>query len=294
MSNYVSVFTTPWMLTGVVVLLVAALVSTWVIRRPLASTARHVGFFIFAMAAGSILLVTLFREAPQGWCTTCLVADWGWPRLLNGDLGTEGLLNVVLFVPAAFLAVLVWRAPLRTVALAALGSGVIELIQPMLGVGVNDLTDLATNIAGAMIGAAAGAAVMVVVDSITARRFLAGRVLGVVAALVVVAVITVGVPHWLATQRQAQAHAQLERLYAHTNLADYRKHADTDWLAQRLTFSADSGNPTEEGYSTAEVARTRHTWTIFGATRCVISEWTATGFTLTDDAGAACRAPFHA
>ncbi len=293
MSNYISAFTTPWMLTGVAVLFLLVAILTWALRAPLRNGARRAGFFGFALASGSIVLVTLIREPPQPWCVGCVVPDWGLPRFLNGDLGTEGLLNVALFVPAAFFAVLVWRAPVRTVAAAALGSLMIELLQPMIGVGVNDITDLATNIAGAMVGASAGAVVMLIVDSATQRRFLTGRTVRVAIGVVVVAALTLGAPTLLADHRQAQAHAQLTTLFAQTTLADYRKHADSDWLPRRLAFNAANGSPPEEAYATSKVARTRYTWTPFGVVRCVIAEWTPTGFTATDDAGASCRTPFH-
>lgn len=293
MSNYISAFTTPWMLGGIAVLFVLAAILTWALRTPLAGATRRAGFFGFAVTAGAIVLVTVVREPPQTWCLNCLTPDWGLPRFLNGDLGTEGLLNVALFVPAAFFAVLVWRAPVRTVAFAALGSLLIELLQPMIGVGVNDVTDLATNIAGAMVGAAAGAVVMLIVDSVKQRRLPLARTIRVAASVVAVAALTVGAPSLLASQRQAQAHAQLTQMFAQTTLSDYRKHADTDWLVQRQGFNAANGGPTEEAYATTTVARTRYTWTTFGIVCCVIAEWTPAGFSAHDDAGPSCRTPFH-
>lgn len=293
MSNYINAFTTPWMLAGIATLLVLAMALTWALRTRLASNARRVGFFLFVLAAGSIILVTVVREPPQTWCPNCLVPDWGLPRFLNGSLGTEGLLNVVLFVPAAFFAVLVWRAPLRTVAVAAVSSLMIEVVQPLIGVGVNDVTDLATNVAGAMVGAAAGAATMLIVDSTKQRRFLAKRTVAVTVGVVVVAALTLGVPTLLANQRQAQAHTQLTKLYNQTTLSDYRAHADTEWQPQRTAFWVANGTPTEETYVTDTVARTRYTWTTFGVVRCVIGEWTPGGFVVIDAAGLACRTPFH-
>ncbi|MCE1175050.1 MAG: VanZ family protein [Propionibacteriales bacterium] len=293
MTNYLSAFTTPWVLTGGVVVVVAALLLTWLVRRPLATTGRRAAFFGFAATGGAVAVVTLFREPPQIWCTSCLVADWGLPRLLNGQLGTEGLLNVALFVPVAFFAVLVWRTPVVTVLVAALGSLLIELLQPMWGVGVNDLTDLVTNLAGAMIGSAAAAVVLLIADSLTARRFLTGRTVRVVVGLLVVAAVVIGIPVGLATYRQNHAHAQLTQLFAGTTVADYHRHADTDWVAKERVFKAQNGTPSEVGYATSTVARTRYTWTTFGLTHCLTAEWTRIAFSVTDEVGANCRTPFH-
>lgn len=293
MTNYLSAFTTPWVLTGGVVVLVAALLLTLLVRRPLATTGRRAAFFGFAASGGAVALATLFREPPQVWCTGCLVADWGLPRLLNGQLGTEGLLNVVLFVPVAFFAVLIWRTPVITVLVAALGSLLIELLQPMLGVGVNDLTDLATNLAGAMIGSATAAVVLLAADSLAARRFLTGRTVRVVVGLLVVAAVLIGIPVGLAAHRQSQARAHLTQLFAGTTLADYRRHADSDWIAKRHAFNSQNGTPSEVAYATSTVARTRFTWSTFGLTHCLIAEWTPKAFTATDEVGASCRAPFH-
>lgn len=293
MSTYISAFTTPWMLGGLAAVFVLAAILTWALRVPLASGARRAGFFGFAVTAGAIVLVTLVREPPQTWCLNCWAPQWGLARFLNGNLGTEGLLNVILFAPAAFFAVLVWRAPVRTVAFAALGSLAIELMQPMIGVGTNDLTDLVTNTAGAMVGATAAAVVMLIVDSVRHHRFPVARTVRVLASVVAVTALIAGVPSLIANQRQTHAHAQLIQMFAQTTLSDYSTHADSDWLAQRQAFFVASGNPIEEGYATAEVARTRYTWTTFGAVRCIIAEWTPTGFNARDEAGAACREPFH-
>lgn len=293
MSTYISAFTTPWMVGGIAVLFVLAAVLTWALRVPLASGARRAAFFGFALACGAIVLVTLVREPPQTWCLDCWTPDWGLPRFLNADLGTEGLLNVVLFVPAAFFAVLVWRAPMRTVAVAALGSLVIEAVQPMIGVGVNDVTDLTTNVAGAMVGATAAAVAMLIFDTVKQRRLPVARTVRVMVAMVAVTALVVGVPSLIASQRQSRAHAQLTRMFAQTTLSDYRKYADNEWLAQRQAFHAANGSPTEEAYTTATVARIRYTWTTFGAVRCIITEWTAAGFSAHDDAGRSCQTAFH-
>jgi glycopeptide antibiotics resistance protein len=85
-----------------------------------------------------------------------------------------------------------------------MGSMVIELLQPMLGVGVNDLTDLAANATGAMIGATAAAALLLIADSIRSRRWFVARTVRVIVAVVIVAAIITGIGSLLALQPRAQ------------------------------------------------------------------------------------------
>lgn len=204
MTEYVTEFTTPWVLTGVSIVLAIAVVITLALRHPLGSTGRRWSFFAFVVSAGIVVVATLVREPPQVWCTGCLVPDWGLPRFLNGDLGAEGVLNVALFVPVALFAVLIWQTPILTVIVAAMGSMVIELLQPMLGVGVNDLTDLAANAAGAIIGATAAAMLLLIADSLRARRWFAARTVRVIVAVVIVAAMVSGIGRLLALHPRAQ------------------------------------------------------------------------------------------
>jgi hypothetical protein len=203
-TEYVTEFTTPWVLTGVSIVLAIAVVITLALRHPLGSTGRRWSFFAFVVSAGIVVVATLVREPPQVWCTGCLVPDWGLPRFLNGDLGAEGVLNVALFVPVALFAVLIWQTPILTVIVAAMGSMVIELLQPMLGVGVNDLTDLAANAAGAIIGATAAAMLLLIADSLRARRWFAARTVRVIVAVVIVAAMVSGIGRLLALHPRAQ------------------------------------------------------------------------------------------
>lgn len=204
MTEYVTEFTTPWVLTGVSIVLAVAVVITLALRHPLGSTGRRWSFFAFVVSAGIVVVATLVRQPPQVWCTGCLVPDWGLSRFLNGDLGAEGVLNVALFVPVAFFAVLIWQTPILTVIVAAMSSMVIELLQPMLGVGVNDLTDLAANAAGAMIGATAAAVLLLIADSIRARRWFAARTVRVIVAVVIVTAMVSGIGRLLALHPRAQ------------------------------------------------------------------------------------------
>lgn len=204
MTTYVTEFTTPWVLTGVSIVLAVAVVITLALRHPLGSTGRRWSFFAFVVSAGIVVVATLVRQPPQVWCTGCLVPDWGLSRFLNGDLGAEGVLNVALFVPVAFFAVLIWQTPILTVIVAAMGSMVIELLQPMLGVGVNDLTDLAANAAGAMIGATAAAVLLLIADSVRARRWFAARTVRVIVAVVIVAAMVSGIGRLQALHPRAQ------------------------------------------------------------------------------------------
>ncbi len=133
----------------------------------------------------------------------CLVPDWGLSRFLNGDLGAEGVLNVALFVPVAFFAVLIWQTPILTVIVAAMGSMVIELLQPMLGRRERSHRPCGQR-RGAMIGATAAAVLLLIADSVRARRWFAARTVGVIVAVVIVAAMVSGIGRLQALHPRAQ------------------------------------------------------------------------------------------
>ncbi|MDI9835254.1 VanZ family protein [Streptomyces sp. KAU_LT] len=130
-------------------------------------------------------------------------------------LSSSALLNVALFAPPSFFAVLVLRRPVTVAAVAVLSSGLIELIQAEGAMGrACSATDLVANATGALIGVAGG-----VVRSHSrgrgARRWksdvLWGGGLAVLGALVVTGVFRTSVePYVPLSERdgvQAHAHA---------------------------------------------------------------------------------------
>lgn len=138
----------PLLLTALVVVPLAALVSR-----------RLGGSRLLGSLSGSALAValslTLFRG---GWgheslarLGQCALTD---PVLLSGD----GLANLVLFGPAAFLAALAVGRPLL-VALAVLGvSLAVEATQAVEAVGVCDSSDALLNTTGGLLAALVAAA----------------------------------------------------------------------------------------------------------------------------------------
>lgn len=292
-SNVYAYFLRPHLLALSVVFVLIALAGTWLLRGRLVGRTRRVLFFLFMLSSGVVVLVTVLRESSFSFCPGC-VGEWaGVDKILSGAVGTDVLLNVVLFVPAAFLATLLWRAPWRIAGIAAVGSLVIEVIQPIIGVGANDVMDLLVNTVGALIGAGVGALVLWVRDSIVDRRFDPGRTVKLVVSLLVGVAVLVGGPAWAATARQAAAADLLGQLFAGTTLADYRANRDTTWAPKLDQFWQETGQPTAVSRSGDTVAVERFTWNIYFAVRCVVAEWTPTGFSTIQLSGTACTDPLE-
>jgi VanZ like protein len=82
--------------------------------------------------------------------------DTGLPTHLLTS--TSSLLNIALFAPGAFLAVLLFKRPVTVAAAFGCVSGTVELIQSVSSLGRScSVTDLAANTAGAVVGSLAGA-----------------------------------------------------------------------------------------------------------------------------------------
>lgn len=173
MANYLSYFLTPTLAVNLPILVAASLALTLLVRGRLATRPRRVLFFLTALSLGVIVHVTLLREPPGGRCLECL-NYWSTDRLLSGQLGTEVPLNIALFVPLGLLATLLWRRPWRFAAFAAVLSYAIEIAQPLIGVGSNDMRDITANTFGAFVGAGLGVAVLIVKDSLALRPCLSG------------------------------------------------------------------------------------------------------------------------
>ena len=137
--------------------------ATWVLSSlllvPAATVlARRSGWSWWRVAAaalscvgiGLVLGVTLGRS-PGG-----LLVRWGRGCLVQPGLSLrsgEEVLNFLLFAPACFFAVLALRRYLPVLALALLGSGLIEAVQSLTGVGTCQTSDVVRNVSG---GALAG------------------------------------------------------------------------------------------------------------------------------------------
>lgn len=291
MSNYLGVFLAPRMLLGFVAVLGVAAVLTWWRRERYAGW-RRVGLYGFCASVGVVLLATLWRETPQGPCLACLT-DWHFDKLAAGTFGTDFALNIALFVPPALLATLLWRAPVRAVLAAAGASLVIEILQPLIGVGANDAVDLLSNTLGAALGAIAGAIILAITDLATHRRVGPARLIKLAVAILAAGAVLVGYPAWVAGSKQASAADQLDALFAGTTLADYQANRDTTWDQKLLDFTTSNGPLTTMGYHTDQIARERFTWTLYFSSRCVIAEWTPTSYTTLQKSGQDCTNDFH-
>lgn len=290
MSNYLNYFLVPQVLGWMAAVLVIGLGLTWALRRRLGGSARRALFFLFVISLGLVVVVTLLREPWLGSCWECL-AEWPLGKVIAGRVSTEVWLNVVLFVPPAFLATLLWRAPWRTVGAGLLLSAAIEVAQPIVGVGANDLMDLVANTSGALIGAGVGAVVLLVGDLIRRREVSPRRVARVLLSVALGLAVLVGAPTWAAATRQTAAVETLEQLFAGTTLADYEANSESGWNDKLHLVYDELGAPTMILLNQDGRARVRYTWNIYFAVRCVFAEWTAEGFTALPQAGAACTAP---
>lgn len=292
MGSYLGYFLRPHMLVLAAVFLGAAAAGTWWLRGRLPGRVRKVLFFLLVVSVGLVLMVTLLREPPLGTCWGCLT-DWGLGKIIEGRVGTDVGLNIALFVPPVFLATLLLRAPWRITGVAALVSIAIEIIQPLIGVGVNDAIDVLANSVGALIGAGAATALLLIRDAIATRRLDVGRTIKLAVSLAAGAAVLLGGPAWTATAKQGVAAARLEQMFAGTALADYQRDGATTWEPKLNGFWTDIGQPTAMSYSTDTVARQRYSWDVYFAVRCVVAEWTPTGFTVIRLSGNDCTDPFH-
>lgn len=285
MSNYVSYFLTPSLAISAAIIVAVAAVVTLVFGR-LLGTGRRAAFFLMLLALGAIVHFTLLREPPGDPCLDCF-GSWGVDRLASGKLGTEVVLNIALFVPFGFLATWLWRAPFRVTGVAALLALGIEITQPLLGVGVNDVTDLAANTFGAYVGAGVATALRLVWDSIADRRFYGRRLVRFVAVAAISAGLALGLPAWRTSAVQASAADQFQTMFAGTDLADYERQQDA-WATELHAFWEASGLPTNDGFVGDDVVLRRFTWNYYLSTRWVVARWDRDGFTTILASGADC------
>lgn len=285
MNNYVSYFLTPSLAISAAIIVAVATVVTLVFGR-LLGTGRRAVFFLMLLALGAIVHFTLLREPLGGPCLDCF-GSWGVDRLVSGKFGTEVVLNIALFVPFGFLATWLWRAPFRVTGISALLALGIEIAQPLLGVGANDVTDLAANTFGAYLGAGAATGLRLIWDSFSDRRFYGRRLIRFAAIGAISAGLILGIPAWRNSAVQSSAADQLQTMFAGTDLAGYQRDEDS-WDEKLLAFWKANGRPTSDGFLDHDVVLKRFTWNYYLSTRCVVARWDGDGFTTILAAGTDC------
>ncbi len=291
MTNYLTYFLTPSLVLNGPIILAVAIALTVALRARLATVGRRLLFLLTTLSLGGILQMTILRERPTGTCWECL-SQWPVDRLISGQLGVETALNVALFVPLGLFATLLWKAPFRVTGIAALISLAIEIIQPLLGSGANDLGDIATNTLGAFIGSGFATTILLVRDTITQRRLDVARATKLATTLALTAGAAFGLSIGGANAIQASGAQQLNTMFAGTTLADY-KHDEDAWAPKIEAFWKANRTPTNDAYSDNQVALQRFTWTFYWTTRCVTAHWDGQGFTTEQGSGSQCAERLH-
>lgn len=275
MGNSVSYFLQPHMALLLLVVALAALGITWLLRERLGSRARQALFFGVLVSGGIIVQVTLLRDGlPPGVCLEC-ITQWNFGRAGAGAVGTEVWLNVVLFVPLGLLATLLWRRPLRALGAAVLLSVLVETVQSV-SVGVADLLDVIANSLGALIGTWLASVLLLARDTVSSERIDRWIAAWVVSVPLLVLAIGWGGSLLVATTRQDSVVRQLEEAFAGTALADYERWEADDVLDEEV-FAV--GTPWATSASRGDaVARVTFPASFYFAERCVVGTWTADGF----------------
>jgi hypothetical protein len=275
MGNTLSYFLRPHMALLLLLVVLAALGVTWLLRERLGSRPSQALFFGVLVSVGIIVQVTLLRDGlPPGLCLECLT-QWNLGRAGAGAVGTEVWLNVVLFVPLGLLATLLWRRPLRVLGAAVLLSVLVETVQSV-SVGVADLLDVIANSLGALVGTWLAAVLLLARDTVSSERIERSIAVWVLIVPVVTLAIGWGGSALVATTRQDSVVRRLEEAFAGTTLADYERWETDDVLAEEV-FSL--GTPWASSASRADsVARVTFPASFYFAERCVVGTWVPDGF----------------
>ena len=286
MTSYLGYFLTPTLAINATIILAIVIGLTIALRNRLGTVARRVLFFLTAASFGGILQLTLLREPPNGTCLDCLTR-WPLDRLVSGSVGLDTALNIALFVPLGLFATLLWKTPLRVTGAAALISLAIEVTQPLLGSGANDLADVATNTIGALIGAGLATTVLLIRDTVTSRHLDVRRLTKLAITVAVTIGITLAISIGGANAIQASGANQLGAMFAGTTLADYKRDEGA-WAPKLEAFWKANRSPTNDAYSNDHIALQRFTWTFYWTTRCVTARWDSQGFTTQLGNGSQC------
>ncbi|MCA0295552.1 MAG: VanZ family protein [Actinobacteria bacterium] len=276
MSNYLSAFDTANLAVNGAIILVVAIGLTMAFRRRLGATSRRVAFFLAMLSVGGIIQATLLRDPPTVSCVECLT-HWSLDRLVSGHVGTDTALNIALFVPLGLFATLLWKAPFRVTGAGALLSLAIEIAQPLLGVGANDLADIAANTLGAFLGAGLAAVILLVRDTIASRHLDLRRFATLALTILVTVGLAVGISIGGADAVRSAGAEQLNTMFAGTTRADYQRNEEA-WAPRLEAFWKANRTPTNDAYNDEQVALQRYTWTFYWTTRCVVARWDTDGF----------------
>jgi glycopeptide antibiotics resistance protein len=264
-------------LPALVVLLVAAAVLAWWLRR---SGRTDLAFGALFASLGSICLivaVTLLRDGwPQQFSANGLT-DWssaGFDRLRSDPFGSsQFILNLVLFIPAGVAWTWMTKRP-AVVAPALIGGSIlIEAVQAITGLGAPDVADLVANSIGALVGVGSATLVALATRQQRTERRLSPRKRAIVAAAVVgVGSVTVILVLVGADRHQRTLRHELQTAFAGTTKADIdRWNADSTMLTE--VFDAVSVFADGTQYAPDEV-EVRYPASFFGLHRCVFVIWT--------------------
>ena len=284
MSNTISAFLEPRKAVLLMLVLAVAAGTTWLLRGRLGSRARTLAFFALAASVGLVLQVTLLRDGlPTAVCLDCML-EWSTERAVSGAIGAEVLLNVALFVPLGFLATLLWRRPFVVTAMAGLLSVAIELLQPVIGVGVQRRDGCRGEHGRGVRGELAGSGPLPWPGRSSHET---GRWAGAGEAARGAGGERGGLLGWIdlggdvaAGDRRARA---LEDRFAGTALADYERW-EADDLLDELVFS--KGAPwASDAFRDDLAARVRFPASFYFAEPCVLGTWALDGFSTSLVAG---------
>ena len=271
------------------VLLLAAAVLTWWLRRS-GRTDQAFGALFASLASVSLIVaVTLLRSGLPQQISPGRVADWstaGVEELRSDPFGSsQFILNVVLFVPAGIAWTWVTRRP-AVVAAALVGVSVlIESVQAITGLGAPDVADLLANSVGALVGVCAAALLARV--SPRAERTLSPRKQAM-AAVAVLALAAVGLALVVvgADRHQQSLRRELQTAFAGTTKADVDRWNADGTMFQEV-FDAVSVFADGTQYSPDDV-KVRYPAPFFGLHRCVFVVWTPTAVEFELGSGDAC------
>jgi hypothetical protein len=141
----------PFLETGLVLSLLGAVFSGQVTRSRIAATLGGLAGWSLSIAVTLTLFRGGYRLGDLAGLRQCALTT---PNVLSGD----GLTNLLLFAPTAFLTVLAINRPARVISCIGLLSLAVEGIQAVTSVGVCDSSDALLNTLGASVAALAAVA----------------------------------------------------------------------------------------------------------------------------------------
>jgi hypothetical protein len=272
------------------VLLVAAGVLTWWLRR--SGRTRH-GFAALFCSLASVCLIVAVTLLRDGWprhFSLGGLAHWssaGYDRLSSDPFGSsQFVLNIALFVPAGAAWTWMTRRPGAVAAGLVGGSLLVESVQALTGLGAPDVADLVANSIGALVGVGA-AALVSRARGHRARLMLSPRrrAIAVVAVLAfgaaAVTLLFVG-----ADRRQRSVERELRAAFAGTTKTDIDRWNVNNTMLDQV-FNAVSVFADGTQYSPGEV-KVRYPASFFGMHRCVFVVWTPTSVRFEHRSGDAC------